>query len=74
MPVDRAAFGSCVTPSRLYDLSGNVWEWVDACTVTGCQARGGSYAEADSGTPQCSSRREYLREGQFVDVGCCSDQ
>lgn len=65
--------------SGLYDMSGNVSEWVDACEgYTGaddsCQDRSGSYM-TDQNTQACGYAFNDKRSDSFDDVGfrCCWD-
>lgn len=41
--------------SGLFDMSGNVREWEDACDGNDCSVRGGSYESSDSGELSCGS-------------------
>jgi sulfatase modifying factor 1 len=61
--------------SGIYDLSGNVWEWIDACETTGpgCYARGGAF---NSPAPElaCSYFLRAERDAGLDTVGfrCCA--
>jgi formylglycine-generating enzyme required for sulfatase activity len=61
----------------VFDLSGNVYEWEDSCTVAGgssfCRLRGGAYHKG-SDCMGCADVGEDLVEATFVVVGfrCCS--
>lgn len=58
-PEPVASFGNCtgITPpyTEVYDLSGNVSEWVDECTGTSCRALGGYFGDTDIKALQCAS-------------------
>lgn len=63
----------------LFDMSGNVWEWEDACNGTNgigdnCIRRGGSYFVAEIDLP-CTSASAVTRESAFRTTGfrCCAD-
>ncbi|MFT4570906.1 MAG: sulfatase activating formylglycine-generating enzyme [Hyphomicrobiaceae bacterium] len=65
--------------SGLFDMAGNVSEWVDACKETYCKFRGGSYLTnepterfaACSGV--CSGNQKSLQSGT-VGFRCCRDE
>jgi hypothetical protein len=57
--VNVGSLTGCVTPTGIYDLSGNAYEWEDACNgTTGtndlCHVRGGSY-QSFSGDLACNA-------------------
>ncbi len=63
--------------SDIYQLSGNVAEWEDACQASAgasdlCLARGGSYL-SDASALRCDAKRELRRDAHEADVGfrCC---
>lgn len=60
--------------SSLYDMSGNVWEWVDPCSSGWCPIRGGSYLNGENSL-RCSSSMSNLASYQHASVGfrCCLD-
>ena len=64
---------SCATESKVYDLSGNVGEWVNECSGSECNVRGGSYAAA-SGEVTCESVDGMDKDKRRFDVGfrCCA--
>jgi formylglycine-generating enzyme len=39
---------SCASDGGPLDLSGNVWEWINACATTGCYAHGGAFNSKSS--------------------------
>jgi formylglycine-generating enzyme required for sulfatase activity len=67
----------------LYDMSGNVREWENACSGTGatgtCAQRGGSYLDPDSTPPsttlECSSVAPIRRDtrDRLIGFRCCLD-
>ena len=68
----------CEAPiAGVYDLSGNVWEWVDSCLGDGpdaeCMRRGGSYF-SDPEALRCDllSTRPRSTALNHVGVRCCS--
>jgi formylglycine-generating enzyme len=64
----------------LFDMSGNVWEWTDACEQpegdanTQCRRRGGSrYSDADNLRCGVNSRRARGERDNAVGFRCCTD-
>lgn len=59
LPEPVASFGNCSGNSApytgVYDLSGNVSEWVDECEGTDCRALGGYYGDTDKNALKCAS-------------------
>lgn len=63
--------------SGLFDMIGNVAEWVDACDATsgasdGCETSGGSYLDASACTG--SSLKHRKERSSTVGIRCCSQQ
>jgi sulfatase modifying factor 1 len=63
----------------LYDMSGNVWEWVDACTSSTdltafCSTLGGAFDSPETSLT-CLSQRWWTRVDGAADLGfrCCED-
>jgi hypothetical protein len=63
----------------LFDMSGNVWEWEDACNaVTGeadqCRRRGGSYTSGPL-VLKCAVKGDDARSfaASYVGIRCCTD-
>jgi sulfatase modifying factor 1 len=69
------------TYAGLFDLTGNVAEWENACDKTessgsssdACRVRGGSYQSTDQASLGCNADRTLPRNGLASDVGfrCC---
>lgn len=65
---------ACVTQAGVYDLSGNVEEWVDYRDPSEAVARGGAtLSTADNAT--CGSNNPHQPQAQYVRTGfrCCRD-
>ncbi|MEO7112264.1 MAG: SUMF1/EgtB/PvdO family nonheme iron enzyme [Polyangiaceae bacterium] len=64
--------------SQIFDMSGNVWEWEDACeddTPTGsCILRGGSFRSGEDSL-SCGATDLTARNSKFDDFGfrCCAE-
>jgi formylglycine-generating enzyme required for sulfatase activity len=62
----------------IFDLSGNVWEWEDACNgstaTSSCRYRGGSYGQGE-GSLGCTNGSAVARNTSTVSIGfrCCAD-
>ena len=59
----------------LYSMSGNVWEWIDACTNTNsCYAMGGAF-DGTSTDLACSGIRPWQETAPATNIGfrCCAD-
>ena len=59
----------------VYDMSANLWEWVDHCTGDTCQAKGGSFYDIFGTLLHCDSLRERSGTEEVANVGfrCCLD-
>lgn len=66
----------CVTPSGLFDMTGNAAEWVDACNgdtqTDTCDIRGGSFND-NSGLAMCGGSVGVKKEVGLATLGfrCC---
>jgi hypothetical protein len=58
----------------LFDMSGNVWEWVSSCEFGLCRVRGGSFNRQEVGT-RCSADLGFDPEERYGAIGfrCCRD-
>lgn len=81
---DVASNEKCQGPDGIYDLSGNVWEWEDACDrskgVTlanaDCNLRGGGFLRSSADWGSCAAvPGGWARDSRVDDTGirCCSD-
>jgi len=77
--VDVGTLAQCVGGvNGLYDMSGNVSEWVDSCTGLGvndqCLAHGGDYSNSAADL-QCDAGRKYTAGAKdaFRGFRCCAD-
>ena len=59
----------------LFDMSGNAAEWVDACNVQQCAARGGAFDALSYGWASCMQSEIHDRQTASPRVGfrCCAD-
>jgi formylglycine-generating enzyme required for sulfatase activity len=74
---------TCEGPPGVFDMVGNVWEWIDHCvdvavdggTWRRCVVRGGSYANDDPAEVACGSELSHALDPLGTDMGirCCSD-
>ncbi len=82
-PADVGSFPACQAPEGApvapFDLSGNVWEWEDACaastgTTDFCRVRGGSFNNV-SASLRCDTDYSIKRGAAYDSVGirCCSN-
>lgn len=77
LPVGLLALCQAPRPG-LFDLSGNVWEWVDSCASDGpdadCLRRGGSFLSKPKDL-RCDlkSSRKRSDAGEHVGIRCCSE-
>jgi formylglycine-generating enzyme required for sulfatase activity len=82
-PVEVAMFGTCVDRAKVFDLIGNVSEWMGICSAQGittgassCETAGGSYADPlDSIHCNDLLGVEYPKSSRRAEVGfrCCYD-
>jgi formylglycine-generating enzyme required for sulfatase activity len=77
--VDVGSLPECVgSEPGLFDMSGNLWEWEDACEGDApsaqCRVRGGSF-RADALNLRCSSYEAATRDTTYDFFGfrCCAD-
>ena len=74
----------CTGPAGIFDLSGNVWEWEDACdrsvpnttAAADCNLRGGGFLRDSSSWGSCAAvPGGWARDSHVEDTGirCCSD-
>jgi formylglycine-generating enzyme required for sulfatase activity len=73
--VDVGFFADCVGGyPGLYDMSGNVREWEDACNVNGCYVRGGGYTDLQDNV-SCAAAILTTRTAASKDLGfrCCTN-
>jgi formylglycine-generating enzyme required for sulfatase activity len=75
-----ASFPMCVGGyAGIYDMAGNVWEWLDGCTsntaITAfCDSFGGGFDSPDADLA-CLGHRYWTRTAGAADLGfrCCAD-
>jgi sulfatase modifying factor 1 len=81
---DVASNAKCQGPNGIFDLSGNVWEWEDACdrakgvtnAAADCNLRGGGFLRASADWGSCADvPGGWARDSRVDDTGirCCSD-
>ena len=56
----------------VYDLSGNVWEWVDSCGGGSCRIRGGSFARSNALSCHFDKSLYPYDVDSHVGFRCCS--
>jgi len=62
----------------LYNMSGNVWEWTDACAsfapTAACYTMGGAF-DGTASDQECVSNRSWVRNASAGNIGirCCAD-
>ena len=79
-PVPAGSIASCVTPEApVFDLSGNVWEWVDACETNmsqadSCRAQGGAFNSPEAELACTGVPLTVLRATRQSNLGfrCCA--
>lgn len=78
VPAVAECHGASPPYDAVFDLSGNVWEWEDACSANAgnadaCRVRGGSFNN-DEATLRCDTDYTLPRDGAFGSVGvrCCA--
>lgn len=77
---DVGSFAECHSPdadyAAVFDLSGHVAEWDDACNEQGCRIRGGSYQHHAHGLRCAMGERLFwprTRTVSAVGIRCCAD-
>jgi formylglycine-generating enzyme required for sulfatase activity len=79
-PLPVASVATCVTPDTgIYDLSGNVWEWIDACDGTAgatdsCYAQGGAFNSPETEL-SCDAAVHYAQrvtKDPTLGARCCA--
>lgn len=73
--VEVSSLEACATPEGVFDLVGNVREWIDACDGEYCIAPGGDYTAAHPHQIDCDFKSILLgRAGRYPNVGfrCCA--
>jgi hypothetical protein len=78
-----AADDRCTGPAGVFDLSGNVWEWEDACDRTtpyganmDCNLRGGGFLRVSADWGKCTDAPGGWPRESFTDdtgIRCCAD-
>jgi formylglycine-generating enzyme required for sulfatase activity len=71
----------CRSAEGVFDLSGNVEEWVGACTAAYCLSRGGNYGDSpskltctsDTSESATSNLQDRMSRVPYIGFRCCSD-